>query len=111
MPWSPWPPKLSLDPVDLAEGVLAVANANMERAIRVISVEKGYDPREFTLLSFGGAGGMHCADLARLLSMPRVLIPQNPGLLSAVGMLLADVVKDNSRTVMLDASDPAPPTT
>jgi N-methylhydantoinase A len=99
---------LSLGPVELAEGVLAIANANMERAIRVISVEKGYDPREFTLLSFGGAGGMHCAELARLLSMPRVLIPQNPGLLSAVGMLLADVVKDNSRTVMLDASDCSP---
>ena len=103
-----WPRNCPWTPVELAEGVLTIANANMERAIRVISVEKGYDPREFTLLSFGGAGGMHCAELARLLSMPRVLIPQNPGLLSAVGMLLADVVKDNSRTVMLDASDLVP---
>lgn len=96
---------LSLDPIELAEGILAVANTNMERAIRVISVEKGYDPREFTLLSFGGAGGMHCAELARLLGMPRIFIPQNPGLLSAVGMLMSDVVKDASRTVMLDATD------
>ncbi len=96
---------LSLDPIELAEGILAVANTNMERAIRVISVEKGYDPREFTLLSFGGAGGMHCAELARLLGMPRIFIPQNPGLLSAMGMLMADVVKDGSRTVMLDAID------
>ncbi|MDD3312420.1 hydantoinase/oxoprolinase family protein [Pseudodesulfovibrio sp.] len=99
---------LGLGPAELAEGILAVANANMERAIRVISVEKGYDPREFTLLSFGGAGGMHCAELARLLGMERVFIPANPGLLSAVGMLLADVVKDASRTVMLGAAEAAP---
>jgi len=97
--------KLSMKPIELAEGVLAVANTNMERAIRVISVEKGYDPREFTLFSFGGAGGMHCAELARLLGMPRVFIPVNPGILSAVGMLMADVVKDYSRTVMRQASD------
>ncbi len=92
--------ELNMAPIELAEGVLAVANTNMERAIRVISVEKGYDPREFTLFSFGGAGGMHCADLARLLGMPTVFIPVNPGILSATGMLMADVVKDYSRTVM-----------
>ncbi|MEZ7197732.1 hydantoinase/oxoprolinase family protein [Pseudodesulfovibrio karagichevae] len=92
--------ELGLPPAELAEGVLAVANANMERAIRVISVEKGFDPREFTLLSFGGAGGLHCADLARLLGMPEVLVPVDPGILSATGMLMADVVKDYSRTVM-----------
>jgi N-methylhydantoinase A len=95
--------QLSMDPVELAEGVLAVANTNMERAIRVISVEKGFDPREFTLFSFGGAGGMHCAELARLLGMPKIFIPINPGILSAMGMLMADVVKDYSRTVMRDA--------
>ncbi|MBI9080305.1 MAG: hydantoinase/oxoprolinase family protein [Pseudodesulfovibrio sp.] len=95
--------QLSMDPVELTKGVLAVANTNMERAIRVISVEKGFDPREFTLFSFGGAGGMHCAELARLLGMPRIFIPVNPGILSAMGMLMADVVKDYSRTVMRDA--------
>jgi N-methylhydantoinase A len=95
--------ELGLPPDELAEGVLAVADANMERAIRVISVEKGFDPREFTLLSFGGAGGLHCAGLARLLGMPRVLVPVDPGILSASGMLLADVVKDYSRTVMRPA--------
>lgn len=94
---------LGMTPVALAEGILAVANTNMERAIRVISVEKGYDPREFTMLSFGGAGGMHCADLARLLGMSTVFIPVNPGILSATGMLMADVVKDYSRTVMRQA--------
>jgi N-methylhydantoinase A len=97
--------ELGLSPAELAEGVLAVANANMERAIRVISVEKGFDPREFTLLSFGGAGGLHCAALARLLGMPRVLVPVDPGILSATGMLMADVVKDYSRTVMRPAAE------
>jgi len=96
--------QFGMRPEELAEGVLAVAAANMERAVRVISVEKGFDPREFTLFSFGGAGGMHCAELARLLGMPRVLIPVNPGILSAQGMLLADVVKDYSRTVMCGAA-------
>lgn len=92
--------RMGLAPRDLAEGVLAVANTNMERAIRVISVERGFDPREFTLFSFGGAGGLHAAYLARLLNMPRVLIPRNPGILSAVGMVMADVIKDYSQTVM-----------
>ena len=85
---------------ELSEGILDVTNTAMERAIRVISVERGYDPREFTLFSFGGAGGMHAAFLARLLSIPKVLLPQNPGILSATGMLMADVVKDYSLTVM-----------
>lgn len=90
-----------LAPQALAEGIVEVAGAAMERAIRVISVERGHDPRDFTLLSFGGAGGLHCAFLARQLGMSRVLVPANAGLLSAQGMLLADVVKDLSRTVML----------
>lgn len=85
---------------ELAEGVLSVANAAMEKAIRVISVERGHDPREFTLFTFGGAGGMHGAFLARLMNIPKVFVPQNPGLLSAIGMLMADVIKDYSLTVM-----------
>ncbi len=89
-----------LTPTELAEGILAVANTAMEKAIRVISVERGYDPREFTLFSFGGAGGMHAAFLARLLNIPKVFVPQNPGILSAIGMLMADVIKDYSLTVM-----------
>jgi len=92
--------RAGLTQVALAEGILAVANAAMEKAIRLISVERGHDPREFTLFSFGGAGGMHAAFLARLLGIPRVLVPQNPGILSAIGMLMADVVKDYSLTVM-----------
>ncbi len=83
-----------------ALGVIEVVNAHMERALRVISVERGYDPREFTLVSFGGAGGLHAVDLARSLSIPRVLIPPNAATLSAFGMLAADVIKDYARTIM-----------
>jgi N-methylhydantoinase A len=94
-----------LSTVELAEGILSVAHTTMERAIRLISVQRGYDPREFTLLSFGGAGGLHASFLARLLDIPRVLVPQNPGILSAIGMLMADIVKDYSLTVMLAQSE------
>jgi N-methylhydantoinase A len=83
-----------------AEGVLAVANANMERALRHISVERGHDPRQFALLPFGGAGGLHAVELARALRIPTVIVPIAPGALSAVGVLVADVIKDQSRTVM-----------
>ena len=86
--------------MELAEGILSVANTAMEKAIRVISVEKGHDPREFVLFSFGGAGGMHGAFLARLLNIPKVLVPLNPGILSAIGMTMADVIKDYSFTIM-----------
>ncbi len=86
--------------MELAEGILSVANTAMEKAIRVISVEKGYDPQEFVLFSFGGAGGMHGAFLARLLNIPKVLVPLNPGIMSAIGMIMADVIKDYSFTIM-----------
>lgn len=85
---------------ETAWSILQVANAQMERAMRVISVEKGYDPQEFTLVSFGGAGGLHACDLARSLSVPRVLVPQHPGLLSAWGMAVADMVKTYSQGVI-----------
>jgi len=91
----------NLSPIELANGILEIANVNMERAIRVISVEKGYNPEEFVLLSFGGAGGMHAAFLAEGLGIKKVLIPQNPGILSAFGMLMSDIIKDYSRTIML----------
>jgi N-methylhydantoinase A len=96
------------DPVAAAQGVVAVANANMEAALRVISVERGHDPRDFTLVTFGGAGGLHALDLSQALSIPRVLVPAHPGLLSALGVLLSDVVQDFARTVMLHGRDAAP---
>ncbi len=86
---------------EAALGVIRVANANMERALRLVSVERGQDPRGFTLVSFGGGGGLHAAALAEALRIPWVLIPVYPGAFSALGVLLADVIKDYSKTVML----------
>ncbi len=85
-----------------AQSVLSIANTNMERALRLISVERGFDPREFVLLPFGGAGGLHAVDLARALRIPKVIVPARAGVLSAIGVLAADVVKSQSRTVMLE---------
>jgi len=93
--------ELDMETTQVALGIIQVANAHMERALRVISVERGWDPRVFSLLSFGGAGGLHAADLARGLGIPRVLVPPVASTLSAYGMLVADVIKDYSQTVML----------
>ncbi|MGH8629041.1 MAG: hydantoinase/oxoprolinase family protein, partial [Gammaproteobacteria bacterium] len=87
---------------NVAQGVISVVNTNMERALRGISVERGYDPREFALLPFGGAGGLHAVDLANALRIPRVIAPTAAGALSAIGVVTADLVKDLSRTVMLE---------
>jgi N-methylhydantoinase A len=95
--------RLSLPLEAAAWGVIRVANSNMERAIRTISVERGYDPRRFALVAFGGAGPLHACELAAALRLPRVLIPPHPGVLSAMGMILAEVVKDYAQTVMLPA--------
>ncbi len=81
-------------------GVVRVVNANMERALRVVSIERGYDPREFALVAFGGAGGLHACELAEALAIPTVMIPARPGALSAFGILVSDVVKDYSRTLL-----------
>jgi N-methylhydantoinase A len=88
-----------------AAGIVQLAEAEMEKAIRLISVERGHDPREFTLVAFGGAGPLHACSLARALGIPRVLVPAMPGALSALGILGADVVRDYSRTVMASAVD------
>ena len=90
---------------EFAAGIVRVVETHMERAIRVISVERGLDPREFTLVAFGGGGPLHACALARALRIPTVLIPPMPGALSAVGILLADTVRDYSRTVMLTSED------
>jgi N-methylhydantoinase A len=95
--------KRKVSSTEAAQGVLDVVTASMERALRHISVERGHDPRDFALVPFGGAGGLHAVALARALRIPRVLVPASPGALSAVGVLAADVVKDQSRTVMLEA--------
>jgi N-methylhydantoinase A len=94
--------KGSLETVEeFAAGILRVVEMEMEKAIRVISIERGHDPRDFALLAFGGGGPLHACSLARALRIPTVVIPALPGALSAVGILLADTVRDYSRTVML----------
>lgn len=84
-----------------AAGIVQVIETSMAKAIRVISVERGYDPRDFTLVAFGGGGPVHACSLAHALRVPRVLVPALPGALSAVGILLADTIREYSRTVML----------
>lgn len=95
---------------EAALGILRVANATMERALRRVSVERGHDPREYTLVAFGGAGPLHAGALAEALGMERVLVPPAPGVLSALGLLMADVVYDTSRALLTRAdalvSDP-----
>jgi N-methylhydantoinase A len=90
--------RLSIE--QFSAGVVRVVNANMERALRVVSIERGYDPRDFALVAFGGAGGLHACELAEALAIPTVIIPALPGALSAIGILESDVIKDFSRTVL-----------
>ncbi|MDT7690275.1 MAG: N-methylhydantoinase [Acidobacteriota bacterium] len=94
--------------IEAALGVVRVVNAGMERALRAVSVERGFDPRVCTLVTFGGAGGLHSVELARALRIPRVVVPREPGALSAVGCLRADVVKSLSRTLMLEVGRGVP---
>jgi len=90
---------------EVAEGVIKVANANMERALRVISIGRGYDPRDFALVSFGGAGGLHSCELAQGMEINTVIFPKDPGVLSAMGMLMADTFKDYSSTQFVSEKD------
>jgi N-methylhydantoinase A len=89
-----------------AEGILAVADTAMERALRVISVERGYDPADFAVVAFGGAGALHVAELTRRLGASRALVPPDPGLLSAYGMLASPVTREVSRTVLASTAEP-----
>jgi N-methylhydantoinase A len=101
--------RLGIDVVAAALGIVRIVNANMARAVRVVTIERGHDAREFVLAGFGGAGPMHATQVARELSIPRVLIPPSPGMLCALGLLVADSRADFSRTmpVALLNADPA----
>ena len=90
--------RLGMDATKAANGIITVSNANMVQAMRQVTTERGYDPREFALVAFGGAGPLHCAELALQMSIPKVIVPPNPGLTSALGLLFADVRYDFSRT-------------
>jgi len=91
--------ELGLGLEEAAEGILTISNSNMARAIRSRTIEKGHDPREFTLVAFGGAGPLHAAEVAESLEIPEVLVPPHPGITSAAGLLTSDLKYDQMRTV------------
>lgn len=93
---------LGITPLDAARGIIRVVNSNMARAIRLVSVERGYDPREFVLVAFGGAGALHAVNVAKDLDIDKVMIPVNPGILSAMGLLVSDIRSDYVKTNILD---------
>jgi N-methylhydantoinase A len=103
---------LNLSPKAAAQGVLRVANATMERALRRVSVERGHDPRDYVLMPFGGAGPLHACALADALGIHRIVVPPAPGVLSALGLCMADVVHDATQAILRPADaligDPAP---
>jgi len=91
---------LGMDVMDTAQGIISVVVANMARAIRLISVQRGHDPRDYTLTAFGGAGPLHAARLARELDMRRILVPLTPGIMCATGLLQTDLRADFATTSM-----------
>ncbi len=100
---------LGMEEAEAAHAVLQVANANMADAVRLVSIRRGYDPRDFALIAFGGAGALHGAEVARELNIPTVLVPANPGVTSALGCLLVDIRHDLSAmfTGLASETDPA----
>jgi N-methylhydantoinase A len=97
---------LGMDVLDAAQGIVRVITANMARAIRVISVQRGYDPRDYTLVPFGGAGPLHAVRLARELGMRTVLVPETPGAQCAAGLLMTDIRADFLRTRIMAPEEP-----
>ncbi len=97
--------QLGLDALETAEGIVRVANQEMVRALRVVTVDRGIDPRDFALMPFGGAGPMHAAALADELGMDRILCPRASGVLSALGLIASDRRRDTARTVMLSGDE------
>ena len=91
---------LGLSALDAAEGIRRITNANMMETIRLVSVERGHDPRDFSLLAFGGAGGLHACDIAAELQIPTVIVPENQGVLSAFGLLVSDYRHDLVQTML-----------
>ncbi len=93
---------------EAADAILRVANANMSDAVRLISISRGYDPRDFALVAFGGAGALHGVDIARELAIPVVIVPPNPGVTSALGCLLVDIQHDFSESYLVGAAEADP---
>ncbi len=98
--------RLGLSDLEVARGIIRVADAHVDRAIRKVSVEEGFDPRQARLLAFGGAGGLHATRLRRALGMQAVLIPPHPGAFSALGLLLSRPRVEQLRSILADTEDP-----
>ena len=94
--------RLGLGLMETAQGVIRIVTANMVKAIRAISIERGYDPKEFSLLAFGGAGPLHAVGVARELEISKVIVPPNPGILCAMGLIVADARNDYVKTSLMD---------
>jgi N-methylhydantoinase A len=97
--------ELEMEPIELAASIVEIANENMANAIKMVSLERGHDPRRFSLLAFGGAGPLHAGAVARSLGIPKVIVPPFPGVFSAVGLLLADVRVDKVWTQAFRSTD------
>ncbi len=98
--------RLGIDDLEAADGIIRIAIESMNQGIRLMTVRRGLDPREFMLLAFGGAGPMHAVQLARAASIPEVLVPWSPGVLSAIGLLYSDIVHDLVQTLITPLTDP-----
>jgi N-methylhydantoinase A len=107
--FAPLAAQLGVSQRELARGVVRIANANMTNALRLVSTNKGHDPRDFALMAFGGGGAMHAVDLAEELKVPRVIIPANSAVFSAWGMLLTDLRRDYLRTSLTELTPEAAP--
>ena len=101
--------ELRLEPVAAALGIIRIVNASMAKAIRAVSLERGYDPKEFCLFAFGGASGLHCCELARELAIDKIVIPARAGILSAQGMVFAEPALDYMQTLFLRGEELSPP--
>ncbi len=99
--------KLKFSNEQAARGIIRIANNNMINALKLVSVNKGYDPREFTLVAFGGGGGMHATSLAKELNIPKVIIPVNSSVFSAWGMLMSDLRRDYILTKLTTMNEDA----
>ena len=97
--------KLGLDPVQTAKGIYEIANTHMGSAVRVVTIQRGVDPREYAVMAFGGAGPVHAVKVAEQFEIPNIIVPVSPGLASAFGLLVSDMAEDYVATLLMDSRD------
>ena len=99
---APLAEKLGMDAVEVAKGIYEIANTHMGSAVRVVTIQRGIDPREFAVMAFGGAGPVHAVKVAEQFEIPNVIVPVSPGLASALGLLVSDMAEDYVATFVMD---------